>query len=135
MDGYAVCLVSLYILISPLLLIKHSGVVVVHEFRVANAIDDPDALVQYPDEAVVAPPLPRTQRDATNISGMSFPQFSIQERSPTYIFLRRRRGKMHKLVIRTPTKYACGGTVEAGDVLVLLRFVWSKTVLVWRSGR
>jgi hypothetical protein len=87
-----VCLVSWYILIGPLLLIEHSGIVIVPEFRVSNAIDDPDALVQYPDEAMVVPPLPRTQRDAKHISGMCLPQFFIQERSPTYIFLRQRRG-------------------------------------------
>jgi len=48
--------------------------------------EDPEALVHYPEDVVVAPPLPRTLRDAKDISGVYFPQFSIQKDHPFIFF-------------------------------------------------
>ena len=49
----------------------------------AEKIDGP---VHYPDDVVVVPPLPRSQRNAKNITGMCFPQFSTEEDYPGIVF-------------------------------------------------
>ena len=51
-----------------------------------NKAEKTDGPVHYPDDVVVVPPLPRSQRNAKNITGMCFPQFSTEEDYPGIVF-------------------------------------------------
>jgi len=85
----------------PTFHLEHRGVIIIPEFQFANRVNDPNALVHYPEGVVVVPPLLRTQRDAQNITGMFSPQFSILK-TPVIFFSGKNAVKALTLLLDSP---------------------------------